>query len=95
MGQFKLVLLVVADMCEFAFVFFLVVVISSDSFQLPLPWISTFFEIQNFLILCTHFSEEFCLSLCSAGFVYFMECEMEKFMSMTTSIVSPLENSAV
>lgn len=63
------------------------IIISCDLSQLPSPqWISTFFDIQNLLILCTHCGEQFSLALCNGGFVYFIKCEMEKLGKTTTNI---------
>ena len=90
MGQFKLVLYLSKISLLITMLFpHAVVVLPLDWSQIPSPmWKSAFFDILNYLVLLTHSSDIFCQSLCSAGFVHFVECELEKLGKAASNVVS-------
>ena len=66
-----------------------IVVIPLDLSQLPSQmWIPAFLGIQNFIILLTNCSDVFCHSLCAAGFVHFVDCEVLKLGKAILNSVS-------
>jgi len=65
------------------------VVIPLDSTQLPsVSWITTFFDIQNCLILWTDRSELFCQALTKAGLLHFVESELDRIGEADLNSVS-------
>ena len=65
------------------------VVIPLDSTQLPsVSWITTFFDIQNCLILWTDRSELFCQALTKAGLLHFVESELDRIGEADLTSVS-------